>query len=791
MKFKLKSLNYFIKDKLDYRTIVKTLTEIGLEVENEDESTEDLTNFKIAQILEFEKHPNADRLNVCKVFDGNGTFQIVCGANNLFKGMKTILALPDAVIPNGNFKIKKSKIRDIESFGMLCSKKELGIEDESSGIINLDSNVNFQDDITYLLNLEREIEVNVTPNRGYALSIYGLAKDLSAALNLELKENIDNFKFNHSIENNIEVKINTDKDVSYFYLKLENLKNFNTPDEIKEVIKTFGMKETNSIVDVLNYVMILYGQPMHAYDSDKIDENLIEIKNENLSNFKALNNNLYSLANCLTINDNKKEIAIAGIIGSEETKITNETKNITIEAAYFMPEVISKNSQLLNIKSDASKKFERGIDYNLIEFSLKKAVSLILENSENVLISEIKNKANFKYKAKEINYNINEIEKTFGQKISKVEQVKILKNLDFEVKEIDDNNLILKAPSFRNSVNNSYEVCEEIGRILNYNKIISDSKPQYLNYKKSKNNLYENILELKKINASLNYVEIISLPFLKSQEINELLKINNEENLSSIEITNPLKEEERFLQNSLIVNLLKAFVKNYNLYKFDKVKFFEIANTFHLNQDKQKIEIIRLGSLFFDKNLTFEESVEKIKQDLFNNLLYFTNLKSYQFQIKIENNAYNIYYKDLYVGKFSEINYKLKNLFKIDEKKIILFSEILVDNLILLKQKINKKNPDQMEEVNQVMHREFAFIFDLDFDIRKISEIIEKFKKIRNFEIKDVFKIDENKKSVAFKIEIHSNNILNSEEIDLEFSNPIIEKINNIGGILRDGISAK
>ena len=383
MKFTIGWLKEHLDTKLKDNQIIEKLTDVGLEVESFEKVSSDLDNFKVAKIINAEQHPNADKLKVCDVDIGEqNTVKVVCGAPNAKKDLLTVYAGPGSVIPKNNMKLTVSKIRGVTSYGMLCSESELNLSDESDGITELNSN-KYSDKVGknfFKNNTEKVIDLSITPNRPDCLGVRGVARDLAAAGVGKLK-NISNMKIKNSGPQKIKVSITKDKNQGctiFGSCLIKDVTNKESPKWLKDKIISLGQKPISAIVDITNYVMLDLNRPLHAYDSDKIDKEIIVRNSEKGETFKALDNKEYKLDNDMcVISDKSGVLGLGGIIGGTRSGTELNTKNILLESAYFLPRSIRKTSKLLNIDTDAKFRFERGIDPQSIKIGLDKAAQLI------------------------------------------------------------------------------------------------------------------------------------------------------------------------------------------------------------------------------------------------------------------------------------------------------------------------------------------------------------------------------------------------------------------------------
>ena len=434
----------WLKEHLDTKynenKIIDKLTNIGLEVESYENVSSELDSFKIARVVNAEKHPNADRLKVCDVDIGQkDTIKVVCGAPNAKKDLLTIYAGPGTIIPKNKMKLSVSKIRGVTSYGMLCSEAELNLSNESEGIVEL-SKDKYSNKVgkKFFKNInEKVIELSITPNRPDCLGVRGIARDLAAAGVGKLKD-ISKSNIKKTGPQNIKVSIKKDKNQActiFGSCLINGVSNKESPKWLKDKIHSLGQKPISAIVDITNYVMLDLNRPLHAYDADKIDQEIIVRNSKKGETFEALDNKKYELEdNMCVISDKSGVLGLGGIIGGTRSGTEFNTKNILLEAAYFNPRSIRKTSKLLNLDTDAKFRFERGIDPTSIEIGLTRAAQLITDICGGKIskfdIQEIE-----KEKKNKIKFKLPLLEKIAGFKIQDKEILKILTNLGFEIKK--------------------------------------------------------------------------------------------------------------------------------------------------------------------------------------------------------------------------------------------------------------------------------------------------------------------------------------------------------------------
>ena len=376
-------LKEHLKTKADEKKLLEQLTNIGLEVESVKENSGNLSEFKIAKILRVERHPNAEKLTVCDVSLGNAkVIKVVCGAPNARDGLITIYAPPGATIPQSNLKLKVALIRGIESRGMLCSESELNLSNQSQGIIELKNKENEIGRSYFKIQGEKVIDISVTTNRPDCLGVRGIARDLATS-GLGNFLNLKKFFFKQNFKQPIKVSISKEKDqgcLMFGSCYIKGITNKESPSWLKEKIIALGLKPISAVVDITNYVMFDLNRPLHAYNADKLNKEIIVRNSKEGEYFEALDNRKYKLDNGMcVITDQSGVIGLGGIIGGVTTSTELDTKNILIESAYFLPSSIRKTSKKLNINTDAKYRFERGIDPNSIIEGLEAATALIIK----------------------------------------------------------------------------------------------------------------------------------------------------------------------------------------------------------------------------------------------------------------------------------------------------------------------------------------------------------------------------------------------------------------------------
>lgn len=589
MRLTLSSLKEHLETSATLDQICNKLTAIGLEVESVEDKAKTLAPFSVAKILEAKPHENSTKLQVCLVETVNSTtaMQIVCGASNARSGIKVAYAPIGSTIPANGMVIKKAKIAGVESNGMLCSARELQLGNEDAGIIEIDEKWPIGAKIADIYKLsDATIEINITPNRGDCLGVYGVARDLAASgigalKNLEIKKSTATFPFS------LEVKNEAVEACNYAAFRhLKNVKNCESPKWLKEKLSAVGINSISAIVDVTNYVMLVLNRPMHAYDANKINGSLHIRFAKNDEKFTSLKNEELVLnEKVLVISDSEKAVGIAGIIGSANSACTLETSEIILEAAVFNAEKISDAGRKLNIQTDARYRFERGVDEKTCESGIDLATQLILEICGGE-VSEIKIIGQ-KSPQKKIEFDLTKIKKLIGIEIFGDKAAQILTELGFKLEKQSAQKLLVEVPSHRHDIFAAEDLVEEIIRIFGYDKIQKEKLEVFATV--SVNN---NLHKVRTVLASQGMIETISWSFADSNLV-EIFATKNEKLI----LANPISSELDHMRPTLAIGLLESYKKNV-LRNFSNLSLFEIGNVFLGNaptDQKSMIAGLRAG----------------------------------------------------------------------------------------------------------------------------------------------------------------------------------------------------
>lgn len=783
MLISLNWLKQYVEIKESIEEVANALTMIGQEVEAIEIQGENLENVVIGQIVEFDRHPNSDRLTLLKVNVGEGEpLQIICGATNHKLNDKVVVAKIGATLP-GDFKIKKSKIRDVESYGMLCSEEELGFAKESDGIIILPEDAPIGKEYREYLNLNDVIfELEITPNRPDCLSHIGIAREIAAYYDRKVK--YPSIEINETIESiNTLIKVNIDdkeRCKRYVGKIVKNVKIQESPEWLKRRIQAMGLNPINNIVDITNFVMFEYNQPMHAFDFDKLKGNInvrAAKENEEITTLDGVDRVLKN--NELVIADEERAIAIAGIIGGDATKIDNETKNIFVEVAYFTPDNIRRTSRELGIFTDSSYRNERGMDIQNLETVVERAVSLIAEVAGGEILSDTIDRYLEKPEKYEISLNLEKLNKFIGKNLSSDEVAKILTNLNIEIKTIGEDKMLLTPPTYRGDLIRPADIYEEVIRMYGFDNIEArmpvmsiESGEENTNFKVSR--IIREILREQGLNEVINYSFI-------PKSAKELFSFED----GIIEIKNPLSEDMAIMRPSLVYSLVNNIKENLNRNQTD-LKIFEVSKTFKnlgsakdgLATEELKVAIALSGRE--DKNLWNQTKTDYDFYDLKGYIEYlFERLNINKFNLERAKDvnfhpgvSAEIKIGEDVIGIFGELHPTLINNVGIKREKVF-FAEINLTKLMkYMKIKVNYESISKYPEVL----RDLAITLDKDIlvgnmtkDIKKKVNLVEK---IDIFDVYSGDKVEEGKKSVAMSIVLRDKNrTLTDQDIDTAMKN--------------------
>jgi phenylalanyl-tRNA synthetase beta chain len=783
MKFTLSWLKQHLETNSDIETILKKLTNIGLEVESSYNPSEALNGFIAAKIISTKPHPDADRLQLCLIDTGTEEIEIVCGAKNAKEGLTTIYAPVGSTIPASGMKLKKAKIRGIESSGMLCSEKELNLGDDSEGITELSDQISPGTSISKALDInDTYVEIAITPNRPDCLGIRGIARDLAAAgLGELIKEK--QIKISTSKEN-LPVFIDTENNFEgctiFAGRLIKNITNNQSPDWLVKRLESIGIKSINCLVDITNFINFDRGRPLHVYDANKINNKIGARDAKVGEKILALDGKDYELEpGICVIADNEKVLGIGGIMGGNESGSTIETNDVFIESAYFDPIKTALSGRALNIISDSRYRFERGVDPQYVIEGLNLATQMILDLCGGEA-GEISLVDNLKFQPKKIKFDPKLVNKLTGIEIPNDKIVKILESLGFDI----SNSWNVVVPSWRPDIYGEADLVEEIVRIFGLDNIESepllnlDQPTKPILTKKQKQ-----IKMIKRSIASKGLMETISYSFINNKE-----SLNFGGGSSSLKIVNPISDELSEMRPTPLASLVSIADENFKK-GYTDIGIFEVGPGFLGVEQDEQITIasgLRIGTHRSEGSGKDWQGFQKVsvfdaKEDVISVLeLLNLNLESH----KVERTAPDHYHPgrsgqivtgggDI-LASFGELHPKI---IKTKDFKVAVAFEIYIDSINKQKIKSNLKIAPEISNL-QPLKRDFSFVVSSDTEAQTIINAAKQSDQsfIKDVKIFDQF-LGENEKSIAIEVIIQPKEVTLTDEQIESISKKIIKSV--------------
>lgn len=777
-------LKKYINLDIEPEEVSKTLTSIGLEVEGLEEVQSikgGLEGLVIGEVLECAAHPDSDHLHVTKVNIGEGEpLQIVCGAANCRTGLKTIVATIGTKLYEGDncFTIKKSKLRGVDSYGMLCAEDEIGIGTSHDGIIELpaDAVVGTPAKKYYGVESDYVIEVDITPNRIDAASHYGVARDLAAYFKLHApgkfqltKPDVSAFKVDN---NSCPVKVSVEDTkacIRYSGVSISNVTVKPSPEWMQNALKVIGLRPINNIVDATNYLLHALGQPLHAFDLDKMAGKHIIVKTlADGTKFTTLDGVERTLtANDLMICDEKGGACLAGVFGGLDSGVTDTTKNIFIESACFNPVYVRKTARRFGLSTDASFRYERGCDPNNTLYILKCAALLIKELAGGEISCEVFDNYPNPVPSFPVELSYDKINTLVGKELKEEEVKTILSGLEIEIKKEENGVLSLAVPTYRADVTRDVDVIEDILRIYGYDNVEEGlSLSSSIAYSPNPNSLkLQNLISEQLTGCGFN--EILNNSLTKVSYYTDLVKFPAE---NSVMVMNPLSADLGCMRQTLLFGGLESVAFNVNRKNAD-VKFYEFGNCYHLDPSKQSTEEAPLKpytedfhlGMWISGNKTSQSWVAKQERSSFYQLRAYVDNILERLGFNKKRLVYGVYEDDLLaegltimtingklIATLGVVSRKALNIFGLDNN---VFHADLIWNNILSELKNHKVTYTDISKFPEAK-RDLALLIDQKItfaDISKVAMETEK-KLIKNIYLFDVYEgknLESGKKSYA------------------------------------------
>lgn len=781
MKISLNWLRQYIDINMPVDKLEKGLIDLGIEVEAIEDQAKKLDKFVIGKVIERKKHPNADKLSVCRVDAGTGEIlNIVCGAPNVDSGQTVCVALVGAIVPNGEFEIKKAKLRGEPSEGMICSAKELNLGDDHSGIMVLNTDLPVGTPFAeYLKQNDVIMEIGITPNRGDLLSHIGVATELGALLNTKVKEPEININVSGGeLKDKIQIEIQNPAGCNrYCGILVNNITVKDSPDWLKSHLTAVGLRPINNIVDITNFVMLECGQPLHAFDYDKIGGRKIIVKNAgDTKKFTTLDGKERELkSEVLLICDAEKPVALAGIMGGANSEISAATKNVFIESAYFNPVQTRKSSKFLGLQTDSSYRFERGVDIERTEWACKRAAALMAELGEGEVANGFIDEYPTKLVKLVVGLRVPQLKRITGVDFTKEQAIELLGKINIPLINEEGDKLNFEIPqSRREDLVREIDLVEEVIRLYGYENIdVSERDSITLDVKDYFGKETDFIAGIRNYLTGGRYHEIVSNTLVDEKLVSSFRD-------DYISLINPSSDVMTVLRTNLYNGLFDVVKANFE-HMNSSLRLFEIGNTFYYDKDGKVVEN---KSLLLTLAGEFDVESIDMKPRHFDLLDIKAEVKAMLEKLNIAN--YNINYYN-YNGNFEfQLEYEIKGnviariskfsqkfLKKLDIEKPVLTAEfpVLTGGNISLFGLSRKKIIFKPYSSYPPVLRDLSIVCDAavkEGDIEKavLSTATDGLlQKLRLYDIYDM--VESGKKSYTYTLEFRAEDkTLTSEEVN-------------------------
>lgn len=787
-------LNDYIKvDDLDFKEVANKMVFAGNEYESVSKISE-ATGIVVGHVLECEMHPESKKLHICKVDLGDEVVQILCGAPNMRQGIKVPVAKIGAKLPNG-IEIKKAKLAGMDSFGMCCSLEELGIEskymseEDKTGIHVLPEDAPVGEDAIHYMQYDDEvIDFELTANRGDLLSMLGMAHEVGALYNrpVTYPENQPNV-LKENVNDVMTIDVQTENCPIYLGKIVKDVVIKESPEWMKERLMASGIRSINNVVDISNYVMLEYGQPLHFFDQDRLGDKVIVRMAEENETLKTLDGQERTLKTSdIVIANDKEAVALAGVMGGLSTEVEMDTKNIFIESAIFEPIHIRYTAKSI-LRSEASSRYEKGIDPNRTKEALNRACYLLEKYADGKVYDGILTHDTTKKDDKKIEITLDKINAVLGMKLKKEEVIDVFTRLGFQTEE-KGTTMVVSVPTRRLDISIKEDLIEEVGRIYGYEHVqgtlpVLESKEGSY----SKKELF--IKGLRQRLQGLGLTEVITYSLVKKEDVSKYTNFQNED----IVLLDPLTEDRKYLRKSLIPSLLNVWEYN-------------------TSRNQKNVAIYESGNIYY------KEQDEYVERPMISGLLYGIGTNNLWQQEKIVVDFY--YVKGIienimkYLGLNNRYSFDTKNLPKefhpgrscallIDREVVGYFGqvhpteckkEVYVFELDVLKIMSHKVRMMKYKEISKypAIHKDLAFIVDQKVTSKEIMDVLKHIggRMVTHIDVFDVYtgeNVGENEKSIAYSITFEdATRTLTDEEVMKVFNKMIAEVESKLNAKVRD-----
>lgn len=779
MKIPLSWLKEYLDINLPAAQISKLLTAAGIEVEGLESTSLGFDKVVVGRVVAVEKHPNADKLCVAQVSDGSGTFQVVCGAPNCRAGMKTAFAVVGATLTDEKgqkFTVKKVKLRNVESSGMLCSEQELGVGQEHDGIMEFADQIQEGADVASIYS-DTIFDISLTPNLGHCSSVLGIARELSTITGLPLiPKKVKCGESGEKISSQVRVTVQDWKGCPRYASRLvRDVAIGPSPDWLKKRLEDCGLRSVNNVVDVTNYVLLEMGHPLHAFDFDKIVGHHIIVRRslagEKLATLDGKERDLQE--SDLLICDENKAVAIAGVMGGSNTEVTEATRHVLLEAAYFEPRTIRKTSRQLALQTDASKRFEKGTDPNVLAEALDRAAALIQETAGGKIAEGMIDCKESEFPEIEIHCRLDRLNHLLGTQLSLSEVEEIFGRLHFGCRWNGRDAFAVRVPTYRADVREEIDLVEEVARTYGYDNITA-ATPRYQTSQIPHAPLYLFEKEARGRLLAEGLQEFLTCDLIGPT----LLNIVGNALMPPIVVLNPTSLEQSLLRTSLLPGLLQVVKFNVDHQRPD-IRGFEIGRI-HFKKGEQYLEQSVAGIILSGKHDPHHWGQKALEVDFYDmkglveNLLDGLGVDGYAFQpiqlpIFHPGRQAAVRVGELELGSIGEVHPSIQR--RLDVPQRLYFAEINLHDLLKV-----RKHERKMADLPLYpgSDRDWTITLEDAFTVQPIIDFLQAqpSKLLQKVSLLDIYRserLGEGKKNVTFRFFYRSpDRTVEQEEVEKE-----------------------
>jgi phenylalanyl-tRNA synthetase beta chain len=782
-------LNEFVVLDIDPYELASRLTMRGFEVEAIEEYRPSLDGVCVGEVVKIDLHPDAKNLTICRVRTDKETLPIVCGAKNVQEGDKVPVAMVGSTLAGG-FSIERKDIRGVESLGMLCSEKELGLSDDHSGIFILPKDIATGTNLDEMAGLRDFVfDINVPPNRGDCLSVYGIAREVGSILNQRAKLPV--FKLDSASDDDIKNLVSLDiKDIEacprYVLRMITGVSMVQAPFWIRQRIQKCGMRPINAIVDVTNYVMLELGQPLHAFDYHSLRDKRIEVRVAGGDTvFRTLDGDDRKLVGGdILICDGSGPVAIAGIMGGENSEITENTKDIALESAFFNPLHIRQTARRLGIRSEASLRFEKGIDLDNVDFAAERAMFLMNATAGGTVVKG-KQEIYEKKDSKSIFVSFGKIIDILGTPVEHSVIISSLRSVDLHIVKEEETGFVVSVPNFRHDLDEYIDIIEEVARIYGFDHIPATTPVGASQaHKREKSSVY--FKSVKEYFTACGFFELINFAFFSVKDIENFTIQPSDERFVGVPIMNPISKDYEVMRTFVAPNVLKSIAYNLNR-GARNLRFFEAGKVFFTGCEELPLEYPAICFAMTGKERDYFWrdpcpeydffDVKGILEGLTARLgLSVSFVRSSEPFLNRSTSA-DVLLEGAKVGWLGEIEEKVLRSYDIEQK--VYCSELRFD--IMMQKGFTDVQYKAIPRYPQVT-RDFAFLVDDTVVVATMIEQIETISPlIVSVGVFDMFRKET--KSIALRVIFQSYEETLTDETVNALQEIIIQKVTNIPGV--------